>query len=43
MIKDETFLLPIENSERTLIVLEKVKSTSEKYPRKYDKIIKKPL
>ena len=29
-----TFLLPIENSERTLYVFSKIKSTPKRYPRK---------
>lgn len=37
------FNLPIENSQRTLIKVEKVSETPNLYPRSYDKIIKKPL
>ena len=37
------FNLPIENSQRTLIKVEKVSETPKFYPRSYDKIIKKPL
>lgn len=37
------FNLPIENSQRTLIKVEKVNETPNHYPRSYDKIIKKPL
>ena len=37
------FNLPIENSQRTLIKVEKVSETPNIYPRSYDKIIKKPL
>jgi len=37
------FNLPVENSERTLIKITKLKSTPSLYPRPYDKIIKKPL
>ena len=37
------FNLPIENSQRTLIKVEKVSETPNFYPRSYDKIIKKPL
>lgn len=37
------FNLPIENSERTLIKIKKIKETPQEYPRTYDKIIKKPL
>lgn len=36
-------LLPIENSKRTLIIIEKVNNTLSLYPRSYDKILKKPL
>ena len=38
-----TFNLPIENSVRNLIVIKKYGSIDKKYPRQYDKIIKKPL
>lgn len=37
------FLLPIENSNRTIIKFKKVSSTSSKYPRKYSEIKKKSL
>lgn len=37
------FKLPIENSQRTLIKVEKVSEPPNLYPRSYDKIIKKPL
>ena len=37
------FLLPIENSKRTLICYEKVAKTPLKYPRRYDQIKKRPL
>lgn len=37
------FNLPIENSQRTLIKVEKVSETPNIYPRSYDKIMKKPL
>lgn len=37
------FNLPIENSQRTLIKVEKVSETPNIYPRSYDKIIKKTL
>ena len=36
-----TFNLPIENSVRNLIVIKKYGSIDKKYPRQYDKIIKK--
>ena len=35
--------LPIENSQRTMVIVEKKEKTPEKYPRRYDQIIKKPL
>ena len=38
-----TFHLPVENSARSIIVVEKTSQTSNEYPRVYDKIIKKPL
>ena len=37
------FKLPIEESERTLIIIKKIKVTNNLYPRPYDKILKKPL
>ena len=37
------FTLPIENSERNIIKIKKDKNTPLEYPRKYEKIIKKPL
>lgn len=39
----EKFYLPIEKSERTLIEINKVKPTSDKFPRRYDQILKYPL
>jgi len=39
----EKFTLPIEESSRTLIMIEKQKSTSGKYPRNTNEIKKKPL
>lgn len=38
-----TFLLPIENSERSLFVFDKIKSTPKKYPRKPGVPNKSPL
>ena len=38
-----TFLLPIENSKRTLIKVKKIMITKTEYPRSFDKILKKPL
>lgn len=35
-----TYNLPIENSKRSIIIIEKVKITDKKYPRQYSKIIK---
>ena len=37
------FTLPIESSERNIIVIEKINNIDSKYPRSYDKILKKPL
>ncbi len=37
------FKLPIENSERNLIKLQKIEKTNNKYPREFAKIKKKPL
>lgn len=41
--KVDKFLLPIEESNRSLIVFEKIKTTPNKYPRNIDKIKKNPL
>ena len=41
--KIEEFLLPIEQSNRTLILIKKEKKTNKKYPRKNADIKKKPL
>ncbi|MDD2504963.1 MAG: 16S rRNA (guanine(527)-N(7))-methyltransferase RsmG [Bacilli bacterium] len=43
IIESQNFLLPIENSKRMLIKIKKIKKTPIKYPRTYDKILKKPL
>lgn len=43
IIKTIPFMLPIENSTRGIIVVEKIKQTPEKYPRSYSMIKKKPL
>lgn len=43
LIKTIDYLLPIENSNRSIIVIKKNKSTESCYPRLYDKIKKKPL
>lgn len=37
------FLLPIENSKRTILKIKKVGKTNNKYPRKYKEIKEKPL
>ncbi len=38
-----SFNLPIENSRRTILKIKKLSQTPEKYPRNYDKIVKKSL
>lgn len=43
ILKVHTFTLPIEKSNRTLIVIKKEKTTNKKYPRKYSDIKKRPL
>ena len=43
IIEQIDFKLPKENSNRTLIKIKKLKSTSNKYPRKYVEIKKRPL
>ncbi len=43
LIEKFEFNLPIENSKRTILKIQKLKPTAEIYPRSYDKIIKKPL
>lgn len=42
-IKTINYVLPIENSNRTILEIKKIKNTPDLYPRLYDKIIKKPL
>ena len=37
------FKLPIEESNRNIIKIKKIKETPKEYPRRYDKIIKSPL
>ena len=39
----EEFLLPFENSKRTIIRYLKTSKTNSKYPRRYDQIKKRPL
>ena len=41
--KQEEFLLPVENSKRTILVFNKEMSTPVKYPRDFAKIKKNPL
>ncbi len=43
IIETNLFLLPIENSNRTIIKIKKIKETDKKYPRKYIEIKKNPL
>lgn len=43
IIETDSFLLPIENSNRTIIKIKKLKETNKKFPRKYSEIKKKPL
>ena len=43
IVKEERFLLPIEESTRTIIKIQKNGIISGKYPRKYAEIKKKPL
>lgn len=37
------FLLPIEKSKRTILIIKQMDNISNEYPRSYDKIVKKPL
>ena len=41
--KEYKFLLPIENSNRTIFKFKKLGNTPGKYPRRFDIIKKKPL
>jgi len=41
--KNIEFNLPIEDSGRNIVVIKKIKNTPNVYPRRYEKIIKKPL
>ena len=43
IIETNSFLLPVENSNRTIIKIKKIKETDKKYPRKYSEIKKNPL
>ena len=41
--KKEEFLLPKENSQRTILLIKKEEKTQKKFPRKYSEIKKRPL
>lgn len=43
IIKNEQFLLPIEESKRSIIVISKKEKTNKKFPRKYNEIKNNPL
>lgn len=43
IINCDEFYLPFEASKRTIIKIQKIKETSNKYPRRYSEIKKKPL
>ncbi len=43
IIETNLFLLPIEQSNRTIIKIKKIKETDKKYPRIYSEIKKNPL
>lgn len=43
IIETDIFKLPIENSNRENVVIQKFNSCDNRYPREYDKIVKKPL
>ena len=43
LVKKEEFLLPYEESNRTLLLFEKVEITNNKYPRNNNEIKKRPL
>lgn len=43
LIKEQQFLLPVEKSNRKLLVFEKKAKTQKKYPRNYANIKKQPL
>ena len=42
-ISEIKFILPVENSERKILVIKKVSATNSKYPRSFSQIKKKPL
>ncbi len=43
LLKEEHFQLPIEKSNRTILLYQKLKVTDKKYPRKYSEIKKKEI
>lgn len=43
LIEKQEFNLPIENSKRTIIKIQKIKQTPKQYPRNFAKIKKNPL
>ena len=43
VINISEFLLPIENSKRTILSIKRNNEIPNTYPRSYDKIVKKPL
>lgn len=43
IISKEEYTLPIENSKRTILIIEHNRKTNSKYPRPYNKILKNPL
>lgn len=43
VIKEEKFILPFEESHRTILLIQKIEKTNIKYPRNYSKIKKNPL
>ncbi|HHX33330.1 MAG TPA: 16S rRNA (guanine(527)-N(7))-methyltransferase RsmG [Mollicutes bacterium] len=43
IIKKEEFFLPIENSKRTILLIEKTDKNNIKYPRQFNQIKRKPL
>lgn len=43
LIEQQEFNLPIENSKRTIIKIQKIKQTPKQYPRNFAKIKKNPL
>lgn len=43
IVEEYSFLLPKEESKRTILKIKKIKVTNKKYPRQYSEIKKKPL